>query len=91
MEHNDIQTLAALARLRFTPGELRDHARAFEKMLAFVDQLSALDTDGVPADDENAGGAALRADVPLPTLSREKVLQNAPLCDESGFLIPKVL
>jgi aspartyl-tRNA(Asn)/glutamyl-tRNA(Gln) amidotransferase subunit C len=91
MELKEIETLAALARLHFEPEQLKDFAEEFRKTIAFVDQLSQLDTENVPAQEGGVVAAHQREDVCGPTLSQEKVLQNAPMTDGSGFLIPKVL
>lgn len=92
MELQEIAALADLARLRFSPEELQTFADEFAQTLAFVDQLSTLDTQGVAfmkEVDENA--KALRADQIRPSMKHEDVLSVAPQTDGAGFLIPKVL
>ena len=48
MEVNDalIDKLANLARLSFEPGEKERLKNDLQKMIAFVEQLQALDTEG---------------------------------------------
>jgi aspartyl-tRNA(Asn)/glutamyl-tRNA(Gln) amidotransferase subunit C len=91
MELRDIEALASLARLHFEPDQLSAFAEEFKKTLAFVDQLSGLNTDGVPAQEGGVLTAFLRDDETGPTMRLEKALQNAPQTDGAGFLIPKVL
>ena len=64
MELQEIAALADLARLRFSPEELQAFADEFAHTLAFVDQLSALDTQGVAfMKDVDAHTQKLRDDV----------------------------
>ena len=91
MELTEIEALAALARLHFEPDELESFAQEFQKTLAFVNQLSCLDTDNIPTQEGGVALAYQRTDSVGQTLSQDKVLQNAPQSDGLGFLIPKVL
>jgi len=91
MELYEIQALASLARLHFEPDQLAAFAEEFNKTIAFVNQLSQLDTDGVPTQEGGVLAARQREDATGGTLSRDKALQNAPASDGRGFLIPKVL
>lgn len=92
MELQEIAALADLARLRFSPEELQAFADEFAHTLAFVDQLSALDTQGVAFMKEaDAHAHALRDDVIRPSMDHDDVLSVAPQTDGAGFLIPKVL
>ncbi len=91
MELKEIESLAALARLHFEPDELTAFAQEFQKTLAFVNQLSSLDTNDIPTQEGGVALAYQRTDSAGESLPQEKVLQNAPQSDGLGFLIPKVL
>ncbi len=91
MELQEIEALAALARLHFEPDQLRAFAQEFQKTLEFDNQLSLIDTQGVPTQEDGVTAAFKRDDETGETLDRNKVLQNAPMSDGTGFLIPRVL
>ena len=92
MELQEIAALADLARLRFSPEELQTFADEFAHTLEFVDQLFALDTQGVAFMKEvDESAQCLRADVVRPSMDHDEVLSVAPQTDGAGFLIPKVL
>lgn len=92
MQQKEIAALARLAHLHFDDDALAAFAGEFQKTLAFVDQLPALDTEGVdPHEDRLMAAAPLREDEVRPSIAQEAALQNAPQSDGAGFLIPKVL
>ncbi len=65
--------------------------RSFKKTLEFVNYLAQLDTDGVPTQEGGVIATFQRLDEPAVPLPKDSVLQNAPMSDGTGFLIPKVL
>ena len=91
MELREIEALASLARLHFEPDQLRAFAQEFQKTLEFVNYLAQLDTDGVPTQEGGVIATFQRLDEPAVPLPKDSVLQNAPMSDGTGFLIPKVL
>lgn len=94
MEVNDalIDKLAKLARLEFEPDEKEKLKKDLEKMIAFVEQLQELDTEGeVPVLQMSSNTDVLRDDEIKNTLTREEALKNAPLTDGVYFKVPKVI
>ena len=94
MEVNDtlVNNLANLARLRFNDSEKEAIKKDLERMIAFVDQLSALDVEGVePLMHMTDNMDRLREDVVQGSVSRETALQNAPETDGTYFKVPKVI
>jgi aspartyl-tRNA(Asn)/glutamyl-tRNA(Gln) amidotransferase subunit C len=92
LERKQIEDLAKLAKLEFTPEELDRFAGDMGDILGFVDKLGELDTKGVPPAAHVSGAVnVLREDVPRPSVPREDVLMGAPERDESGFIIPRVI
>lgn len=91
----DIKTVdevAHLARLEFNDEAKAEIANDMNRMLAFVDKLNELDTDGVEpliymTDEKNI----LREDIAFDTLTQKEALKNAPRKDSDYFKVPKVI
>jgi len=87
-----VDHIAHLSRLAFK-GHEKDAIKAdMEKIIAFMDKLSELDTQNVEplifmSDEVNR----LREDKPEDTVTHEEALRNAPKKDSDYFRIPKVL
>lgn len=87
-----IDKLAHLARLKFNAGEKDEIRSDLQKMIAFIEKLSELDTSGVEpllhmTDEKNI----LRDDQVKGSVSRELALKNAPDHDDRFFKVPKVI
>jgi len=94
MEVNDalIDKLAILARLEFEPAERDRLKEDLQKMIAFVEQLQELDTEGIePVLQMSSRTDVWREDEIKNTLNREEALRNAPLTDGMFFKVPKVI
>ena len=94
MEVNDalIDKLAVLARLEFEPGEKERLKEDLQKMIAFVEQLQQLDTEGIePVLQMSSRTDIWREDEIKNSLTREEALKNAPLTDGVFFKVPKVI
>jgi aspartyl-tRNA(Asn)/glutamyl-tRNA(Gln) amidotransferase subunit C len=94
MEVNDalIDKLANLARLSFEPEEKERLKKDLQKMIAFVEQLQVLDTEGeLPVLQMSTNTDVLRDDELKNTISREEALRNAPVTDGVFFKVPKVI
>jgi len=94
MEVNDalIDKLAVLARLEFAPEEKELLKNDLQKMIAFVEQLQALDTEGEePVLQMSSNTDILREDQEKHSLNREEALKNAPMTDGQYFMVPKVI
>ena len=91
----DIKTVdevAHLARLEFTEEGKVDILNDMNRMLAFVDKLNEMDTEGVEpliymTDEVNV----MREDEPKITLTQKEALKNAPKKDSDYFKVPKVI
>ena len=87
-----IDKLSRLSMLEFDDAGRGQIKSDLEKMIGFIDQLKELDTTGVEPLLHMSGEInALREDIPGNMLSREEALQNAPLHDETFFLVPKAI
>ena len=92
VSRDDVQKVAQLARLAFTPEEEAQLTGDLNRMLEYVAALDQLDTTGVPPTAhvlplENA----FRDDVTRPSLNRAAALGNAPLSGQGHFRVPKVI
>ncbi|MBO9660116.1 MAG: Asp-tRNA(Asn)/Glu-tRNA(Gln) amidotransferase subunit GatC [Chitinophagaceae bacterium] len=94
MEINDstVDKLAKLAKLRFDDNEKVEIKKDLQRMISFVEKLNELDLEGVqPVLHMSEETNVLREDEIKGSVTREKALQNAPLCDEQFFKVPKVI
>ena len=87
-----VEEVAHLARLEFTEEGKADILNDMNRMLAFVDKLNEMDTDGIEpliymTDEVNV----MREDEPKITLTQKEALRNAPKKDSDYFKVPKVI
>jgi aspartyl-tRNA(Asn)/glutamyl-tRNA(Gln) amidotransferase subunit C len=89
---DDIRKIAYLARLDLSEPEAIALAPQFQQVLAFVEQLSELDTEDVePMTTALDVVNRWSEDVVGESLLREAALANAPASDGECFLVPPVL
>jgi aspartyl-tRNA(Asn)/glutamyl-tRNA(Gln) amidotransferase subunit C len=87
-----IDKLAKLARLRFNEQEKAEIRADLERMIGFVDQLRALDLDGVePLMHMSEADNIWREDLVRGEISRGEALFNAPSHNDQFFTVPKVI
>ncbi len=87
-----VDDLAHLARLRFDDSEKESIRTDLESMVAFVEKLQTINTDGVePLLHISDAANVLREDVVQGSVSREEALLNSPVSDETFFKVPKVI
>ena len=78
--------------LDFNAAEREEIKKDLQEMIGFIDKLKELDTTGVePLLHISPEVNVLRDDVPGPMLTQAEALQNAPLCTDQFFLVPKVI
>jgi aspartyl-tRNA(Asn)/glutamyl-tRNA(Gln) amidotransferase subunit C len=89
---DDVEHVARLSRLALTDEE-RERMRAeLDAILAYIDKLNAVDTDGVePTSHAVPMVNVMRDDAPGPCLPRDEALANAP--DRAGefFRVPRII
>lgn len=89
---SQVQHIARLAKLRFTPEELADFTEQFNQIVSYVEQLEEADTEGVaPMTSSLEEWNIMRDDVPGSMLSATEALRNAPKKTEGFFTVPKVI
>lgn len=92
IDSESLQKIAHLARLEVKPEEEAGLIESLEKVLTWMEQLDALDTEGVePLTHMTEEVNNWRTDVPENTLTREEALQNAPDQDGTYIAVPKVI
>ena len=90
----DVERIAALAQLELTHEEKQLFTRQLADILAYAEQVQAIDTSGVPATAYvNAAQRTEREDEPRPCLSVEEAIANAPDAapDAGLFRVPRVI
>jgi aspartyl-tRNA(Asn)/glutamyl-tRNA(Gln) amidotransferase subunit C len=90
----EVVRIAALARLELSETELDTFARQLGDILHYAGQIQAVDTTNVPPyANTSSSASALREDVPVASLPRERALENAPSGDRAAgtFVVPKVI
>jgi aspartyl-tRNA(Asn)/glutamyl-tRNA(Gln) amidotransferase subunit C len=89
----DVEGLAALAHLELTPEEKELFTRQLTDILAYAEQVQAVDTSGVSATAHVLAERTERDDEPRASLPRHEALLNAP--DAAGdaglFRVPRVI
>ena len=88
----DIENVANLARLSLTDEEKRRLPDEMGNIIAFANQLSALDTEGVPITAHVVPlKNVFREDIPSSRFTREQMLFNAPTTDGIYMTVPKTV
>jgi len=89
----DVERIAALAHLELTADEKALFTRQLADILAYAEQVQAVDTSGVPATAHVLAERTERDDQPKDPLPRDEALANAPdAAPEAGlFRVPRVI
>jgi aspartyl-tRNA(Asn)/glutamyl-tRNA(Gln) amidotransferase subunit C len=92
----DIERVANLARLELRPDETERTLSQLNGFFALVEQMQAVDTDGVeplahPAAVLGQVALRLREDVATEPNQREASQASAPAVERGLFLVPKVI
>lgn len=88
----DVEHVARLARLELSGEEKVLFAGQMDAILAYVDTLKGLNTDGIlPTSHAVPMENAFREDQALVSIGVEKALANAPDRVESFYRVPKVI
>jgi aspartyl-tRNA(Asn)/glutamyl-tRNA(Gln) amidotransferase subunit C len=88
-----VHKVAALARLEVDPSEEARFVKELQSILAYVEQLQALDVSGIePTSQVDSGGKTpLREDRVVPSDVRDEALASAPDRDGDYFRVPRVV
>ena len=92
ISREDVEHVAALARLGLTDGEIDLMQGQLNRILEAVGQLQAVDTSSVgPTAQVIALENVMRDDVARPSMAREAALGNAPRRDGPMLRVPVIL
>jgi aspartyl-tRNA(Asn)/glutamyl-tRNA(Gln) amidotransferase subunit C len=92
LSRQDVEKVSLLARLRLSEGELDRMTAQLGQIVAYVEQLSELDTQTVqPMAHAVEMFNVFAEDVVRPSLPRDDVLANAPKRDAECYRVPAVL
>ncbi len=91
---DDVERIAALARLALTDEERSLLATQLAEILSYARQIQQVDTSGVPPTSHAFDAQrALRPDTTSPSLDRDQTLANAPdpAAGPGLFKVPRVI
>jgi aspartyl-tRNA(Asn)/glutamyl-tRNA(Gln) amidotransferase subunit C len=92
VDADTVRRIAKLARIAVAEGEVEHLRGELNAMLAFVEQLSEVDVEGVePMTSVTPMTMKTRADEVTDGGNAAAILQNAPESDDGFFLVPKVV
>ncbi|PZQ15022.1 MAG: Asp-tRNA(Asn)/Glu-tRNA(Gln) amidotransferase GatCAB subunit C [Ancylobacter novellus] len=92
VDENTVRRVARLARIAVADDEVAKLKSELDAILAFVEELSELDVEGVePMTSVIPSAARLRDDVVNDGEDAEKVLMNAPSREGDFYVVPKVV
>jgi aspartyl-tRNA(Asn)/glutamyl-tRNA(Gln) amidotransferase subunit C len=92
LDATEVEKIAHLARLGIEAGDIPEYARNLSDIMAFVEQLNAVNTDGVtPLAHPLEMVQRLRADVVTETDDRENFQSVTSSIRNGLYLVPKVI
>lgn len=87
-----IKYLESLARITLTEDEEKKVGAELQDILAYIDMLNELDTEGVEAVSHSFPITnVFRKDEVAPSLSPEEIVANAPESSDGAFVVPKTV
>jgi aspartyl-tRNA(Asn)/glutamyl-tRNA(Gln) amidotransferase subunit C len=87
-----VKKVARLARIRVDESRLEPLAAELSGILAWIEQLNEVDTEGVaPLASTEAVTLPMREDVVTDGGDAARILANAPKADRGFFVVPKVV
>lgn len=92
LDKQQVQHIAMLARLKLSEKEFAQSVEKLSRIVDFVDQLAAADTDGVvPMAHPLDAAQRLRPDVVTDSNERDRFQKNAAAVQDGLYLVPKVI
>jgi aspartyl-tRNA(Asn)/glutamyl-tRNA(Gln) amidotransferase subunit C len=89
---SEVRQVARLAHLALDDDEVREAATQLRRLLAYVEQIAAIDVSGVQADAAcRSDTEPLRPDVARPGLPRDVIMSQAPAAAAGLFEVPRVI
>ena len=93
IERKTVRQISRLARISLDESEIDHFGNDLGRILDWVQQLEAVDTESVAPFSDMGGELLSRArdDVAEPAPPRDDLLANAPESSEGFFTVPKIL
>ncbi|MFP4080850.1 MAG: Asp-tRNA(Asn)/Glu-tRNA(Gln) amidotransferase subunit GatC [Ectothiorhodospira sp.] len=92
LSREEVEKIAHLARLAVRPEDLDAYARELSGILAFVEQMESVDTEGVtPMAHPVEASQRLRPDQPSEPDRRDRFQAIAPAVEGGLYLVPRVI
>ena len=89
---DEVKYVANLARLNVSEAEADKLAAEMGDIIAFADQLSEIDTQGIePTNHAIRVENVLREDTVMPSYERDELIANAPEKRAGCFMVPRVV
>ena len=89
---NEVQRVAKLARIGLSEEEAAKMSVELGQIVGFVEQLQAVDVEGVAPTDQVTGLVDVwREDTMTPSMPREELLANAPEQKDGYIVVKRVL
>lgn len=88
----DVAYIAKLARITLTEEETELFSKDLDKVLSYITTLESYDVSNIePMNHPLPSMDVMRSDIPLPGLSQDAALSNAPQQAQGQFRTPKVV
>jgi aspartyl-tRNA(Asn)/glutamyl-tRNA(Gln) amidotransferase subunit C len=88
----EVAHVGRLARLRLEEGAVDLYTKQLGEILAYMDTLNSLDTEGVAATSHTISVTiAFREDEVKPSIAVESALKNAPEQEDASFIVPRII
>jgi aspartyl-tRNA(Asn)/glutamyl-tRNA(Gln) amidotransferase subunit C len=88
----EVAHLARLARISLSDAELGYLAPQLDQIITAVAQVQEVAADGIPPTSHATGVInVFRDDVPVPCLTPEQALDQAPAVEQQRFKVPRIL
>jgi len=92
IDRNHVIHIAKLARLAVSEQEIEMFTGQLDAILAYSDQLNAVDTNGIePTSYVAPEHDPMRDDVEIPSLERDELLKNGASIKNGYFAVPKII
>lgn len=94
VDKKEVEHVAALARLTFSPGELELYTEQFNDILDYINRLNEVDLENVePTSHVQPLKNVLRDDCAITSTNdlREAVLREAPASEHGFFKVPPII
>lgn len=92
LTETDVVNVAHLARIALNPNEIPSHVKNLSTILGLVDQMNAVNTDGIlPMAHPQDIAQPLREDNITEPNQREKMQSCAPATEKGLYLVPQVI